>query len=70
MYLNYPHLPLQKKSKVIPNFVYITHIYHYKNNANNSLNLHINYPIISLLRVIKVTSKSESKLYNYNKILK
>ena len=34
-----------------------------------ALNLHINYPIILLLKV-KVTPKSESKLYNYNKILK
>ena len=24
---------------------------HYKNNTNNPLNLHINYPIISLLEV-------------------
>ena len=40
-----------------------------KNNANNPLNLHINYPVILLLKV-KVTPKSESKLYSYNKISK
>ena len=32
-------------------------------------NFHINYPVVSLLKV-KVNPKSESKLYNYNKILK
>ena len=31
--------------------------------------MYINYPSISLLKV-KVTFKSESRLYNYNKILK
>ena len=31
--------------------------------------MQINYPITSLLKV-KLTPKSESKLYNYNKILK
>ena len=36
---------------------------------DNSLNLHIDYPIILLLK-IKITPKSKSKLYNYNKILK
>ena len=40
-----------------------------KNNANNHINLHMNYLIVLLLK-FKVTSKSESKLYNYNKIFK
>ena len=35
----------------------------------NLPNFYINYPIISLLKV-KVTPKSKSKLYNYNKILR
>ena len=39
------------------------------NNAKQPLNLYINYPIMSLLKV-KITPKFESKLYNYNKILK
>ena len=42
---------------------------YYKDNTNIVLNLFINYLIISLLKV-KVFPKSESKLYNYNKILK
>jgi hypothetical protein len=62
-------MPPLPKSKVTPNLRVITHLCHYKSNTNNRLNLHINYPIISLLKV-KVTPKSESKLYNYNKILK
>ena len=41
----------------------------YKSNTNNPLNLHINYSIVSILKV-QVTPKSESKLYNYNIILK
>ena len=39
------------------------------NNAKLPLNLYINYPIMSLLKV-KATPKSESKLCNYDKILK
>ena len=39
------------------------------NNAKEPLNLYINYLIMSLLKV-KATPKFESKLYNYNKILK
>ena len=39
------------------------------NNAKQPLNLYINYPIMSLLKV-KVTPKFEYILYNYNKILK
>ena len=42
---------------------------YHKNNANNPLNVYINYPIMSLLKVT-LTPKSESKLYKYNKILK
>jgi len=42
---------------------------YYKDNTNIVLNLFINYLIISLLKV-KVSPKSESKFYNYNKILK
>ena len=39
------------------------------NNAKEPLNLYINYLIMSLLKV-KVTYKSESNLYNYNKNIK
>jgi len=39
---------------------------HYKYNTDDPLNLYISYPIMSLLKV-KVTPKSESKLYNYKK---
>ena len=42
---------------------------YHKNNANNPLNVYMNYPIMSSLKV-KLTPKSESKLYKYNKILK
>ena len=62
-----PTLLLLKKSKVTPilrvNYPPVI----IKNNTNNPLNLHINYPSMSLLKV-KVTPKSESKLYSYNKL--
>ena len=68
MYLDYPPPPL-KIYKVTPNFCVNYPPMSYKNNADKPLNLHIKYPTVSFLRV-KVTPKSESKLYNYNKVLK
>ena len=47
----------------------IIQIFYYKNNTNKPLSLYINYLIILLLKV-KLTPKSRSKFYNYNKILK
>jgi len=63
MYVNYLLLPLLLSSCKLLTYAII------KMMQIAPLILHINHPIISLLKV-KVAHKPKSKLYNYNKVLK